>query len=301
VNSWLLAVLWEASGNQNKRPRRTERKERGEREREREREEKKPILFFLNYWPCPSSSSSYSSYLHLHTHTHSHSLSLALTRSHSLSLALTRSHSLSLALTHSHALSRTHSLSCSLVVLHRIWDTKSWECLRELRDNKETSIEEFYCTKFTPDSKLLFACGKLKDRHQWSEDDEGTTSSLSSSSLPHLVFSLLLLLLLFFTLPPKDNVCLPAPIKLFDVLTGEVINKLEGHTEEILSMKLILFRDEPYLLSCSQDGFIIRWQLSNVSPTILLLLPFPHQLTHPLLFSCSRITERWSRKRWLTT
>jgi len=30
-------------------------------------------------------------------------------------------------------------------------------------------FQEFYSVKFSPDSKLIFTCGKLKDRHSWSQ------------------------------------------------------------------------------------------------------------------------------------
>lgn len=65
-----------------------------------------------------------------------------------------------------------------------------------------------------------------------------------------------------------DNQITPGPIKvrdlavrvepqpdraqIFDTLTGEVVARLEGHTEEILCLERVKFKDENFLISCSQ-------------------------------------------------
>ncbi|KAJ1952549.1 hypothetical protein EC988_003498, partial [Linderina pennispora] len=87
-----------------------------------------------------------------------------------------------------------------------IWDTESFECLATLRDKSEPNIDEFFVGQFTPTGEYLVVGGKLKDRKRWSEADE-------------------------------DNHILPCPLKIFNVLTGEVVARLEGHAEEILSVK----------------------------------------------------------------
>jgi WD40 repeat protein len=116
----------------------------------------------------------------------------------------------------------------------KVWDVEEdWKELRTLRDLQESQLDEFYCLRFTPDARYLFAAGKRKDRESWSEVDD-------------------------------DNACLASPIKLFDVSSGEVVLRLDqGHTEEVLVLKMARFQGKNYLLSGSQDGYIWRWQLSD--------------------------------------
>ncbi|KAL6073692.1 SH3 and multiple ankyrin repeat domains protein 1 isoform X1, variant 2 [Balamuthia mandrillaris] len=125
--------------------------------------------------------------------------------------------------------------TCSTYGTIRLWDTThndSWPLIQELQDETEEKIEEFYVMRFTPDDRHLFAAGKLKHRNRWSEEDD-------------------------------DNEVAPGPIKLFDVVSGKVIAKFENHTEEILCLKMVLFKEENYLLSASQDGYIIKWHFDS--------------------------------------
>lgn len=122
--------------------------------------------------------------------------------------------------------------SCSTIGNIQIYDTKDWTLIQTLRDVEEKNIEEYYTLQFTPDDKKLFAAGKLKNRDVWDEDED-------------------------------DNEILPCPIKLFDVVSGKVLVKLQGHEEEILDIKCVLFRNGNYLLSASQDGHLIKWHLSD--------------------------------------
>lgn len=85
---------------------------------------------------------------------------------------------------------------------------------------------------FVPDQTLVLAGGKLKDRNNWSEADE-------------------------------DNNILPCPLKLFDILTGEVVCQLKGHTEELLCVKRVQFKGENYFLSGSQDGYLNKWHMDS--------------------------------------
>ena len=118
----------------------------------------------------------------------------------------------------------------STLGLIKIWDTTTFELLLELRDVDEENFDEFYTGQFSTDSTLMIAGGKLKDKKRWSCDDD-------------------------------DNHILPCPIKIFDVVTGSVVAKLEGHEEEILCIKAVKFKQENYYLSTSQDGYIIRWHM----------------------------------------
>jgi len=52
-------------------------------------------------------------------------------------------------------------------------------------------------------------------------------------------------------------------VNVFDVIIGEVVYKMSGHTEEILALKLVTFKNMPYALSGSQDGRIIKWLLKD--------------------------------------
>lgn len=114
----------------------------------------------------------------------------------------------------------------------KIWDIRNGlTCVRHIRDHAETQIDEFYCGQILPDG-LLVTGGKLKNRHRWSAED-------------------------------NDNHILPCPIKIFNVITGERVARLDGHTEEILCIKAIQFKGNNYLISTSQDGYIIKWHMSE--------------------------------------
>ncbi|KAF8936661.1 WD40-repeat-containing domain protein [Dissophora ornata] len=114
----------------------------------------------------------------------------------------------------------------------RIWSLDDYSLLTTLRDAKEEHIDEFYVGTFVPDQTLVLAGGKRKDRNNWSEADD-------------------------------DNNILPCPLKLFDVLTGEVVVTLEGHTEELLCVKRVQFKGENYFLSGSQDGYLNKWHMGS--------------------------------------
>ncbi|ORX99738.1 WD40 repeat-like protein [Basidiobolus meristosporus CBS 931.73] len=119
----------------------------------------------------------------------------------------------------------------------KIWDLDTYTMIQKLRDNKEPNIDEFYVGRFVP-NQLLIAGGKLKDRTRWSDVDE-------------------------------DNHILPCPLKIFDVVSGDVVSKLEGHTEEILCIKLVQFKGANYIISTSQDGYIIKWQMGADWKTLI--------------------------------
>ncbi|KAJ2788627.1 hypothetical protein H4R20_007335, partial [Coemansia guatemalensis] len=113
-----------------------------------------------------------------------------------------------------------------------IWDTETFKLLTTLHDRAEPNIDEFFVGQFTPSSEYLVVGGKLKDRKRWSEADE-------------------------------DNHILPCPLKIFNVLTGEVVARLEGHSEEILCIKSVVYKGENYFVTTSQDGYIRRWSMDS--------------------------------------
>ncbi len=51
--------------------------------------------------------------------------------------------------------------------------------------------------------------------------------------------------------------------KVFDLLTGEVIAQFHGHDEEVLCIKHAQYKGEHYLVSTSQDGYIIQWKVDS--------------------------------------
>ncbi|KAF9320937.1 hypothetical protein BG003_004219 [Podila horticola] len=114
----------------------------------------------------------------------------------------------------------------------KIWSVEDFSLLKTLRDANEEHIDEFYIGTFTPDQRLLLVGGKLKDRNNWSEADE-------------------------------DNNILPCPLKIFDILTGEVVTQLKGHGEELLCVKKVQFKGENYFLSGSQDGYLNKWHMES--------------------------------------
>ncbi|KAG0000618.1 hypothetical protein BGZ65_004212 [Modicella reniformis] len=114
----------------------------------------------------------------------------------------------------------------------RLWSLDDYSLVKTLRDAKEEHIDEFYVGTFVPDQTLVLVGGKRKDRNNWSEVDD-------------------------------DNNILPCPLKLFDVITGEVVVTLEGHTEELLCVKRVQFKGENYFLSGSQDGYLSKWHMDS--------------------------------------
>eukprot|EP01104_Vermistella_antarctica_P010487 TRINITY_DN2801_c4_g1_i1.p1 TRINITY_DN2801_c4_g1~~TRINITY_DN2801_c4_g1_i1.p1 ORF type:complete len:700 (+),score=184.83 TRINITY_DN2801_c4_g1_i1:275-2374(+) len=114
----------------------------------------------------------------------------------------------------------------------RLWRTDNWAPLIDLYDSAEPQLEEYWCCEFSPDMTLLYVAGKLKDREVWNESE-------------------------------NDNEVLPTAIKIFDLESGAVVGKLEGHIEEVQALKFVMFRNEPYLLSGGQDGYIFKWGLDK--------------------------------------
>ncbi|CAG8720064.1 16698_t:CDS:2, partial [Cetraspora pellucida] len=130
----------------------------------------------------------------------------------------------------------------------KIWDTADFKLIQKLRDTEEVNIDEFFVGKFIPNHTRMAIGGKLKDRHHWSKDDD-------------------------------DNHILPCPLKIFDVITGKVIARLEGHTEEILCVKTVIYKGTPYFLTTSQDGYIIKWKMRDDWTTLISKQPMVDGLT----------------------
>lgn len=131
----------------------------------------------------------------------------------------------------------------------KIWEIgPEFDLLRKIRDSEETQIDEFYCGAFIPNG-LLAVGGKLKNRHRWSEED-------------------------------NDNHILPCDIKIFDMVDAKVVARLVGHTEEVLTIKVVHFKGENYLISTSQDGSIIKWHMAEDWSTLLSKTKMDDNLTY---------------------
>eukprot|EP00124_Ichthyophonus_hoferi_P003283 Ihof_evm2s276 gene=Ihof_evmTU2s276 len=135
---------------------------------------------------------------------------------------------------YSMCLSSQGNMLASVTTLGEIclWDLDTMQRLSKIRDAKEEQIDEFFVVRFSPDDKLLFAAGKRKDRKRWSDND-------------------------------GDNAILPCPIKIFDVMSGDLVGQLLGHTEEVQDICMTSFKGRNILLSASQDGSFRRWDMAD--------------------------------------
>jgi WD40 repeat protein len=86
--------------------------------------------------------------------------------------------------------------------------------------------------EFTQDGKHVIAIGKTKDLSTFNEET-GDYEVLSGS------------------------------VKIFDLLSGRLALSIEGHKQDVLGMKAVIFNGENYLLTCGQDGLIVKWHMSK--------------------------------------
>ncbi len=88
-----------------------------------------------------------------------------------------------------------------------------------------STLEDFYVVKFTPDDRYIVAAGKSKKRYVWNATD-------------------------------NDNDIAACPLVIFDVISGKIVSELHGHTEEVLCLKTVWFKEDFYYLTASYDGSI---------------------------------------------
>lgn len=129
-------------------------------------------------------------------------------------------------------------VNCSILGEIGVHDLEEHSCLQRFRDEKETAICEYFTTAISYDDRYVFAGGKRKDRKKWCYQDE-------------------------------DNYIMPCHIKVFDILTGECVEELKGHEEEIMFVNCVTFKGDNYVLSGSQDGTIIKWRMNSEWNTCL--------------------------------
>eukprot|EP00871_Galdieria_phlegrea_P001994 jgi/Galph1/2796/GphlegSOOS_G1461.1 len=112
-----------------------------------------------------------------------------------------------------------------------IWDVHQWTKVGELRDwkNFETEMTEYLTCCFSPNSRFIIGAGVTRDRFSWDENED-------------------------------ENSVIPGTIKIFDIVSGEVTCRLDGHLEEVFCMRIIERGGNYYLVSCGEDGRICKFQ-----------------------------------------
>lgn len=51
--------------------------------------------------------------------------------------------------------------------------------------------------------------------------------------------------------------------QIFNIASGERVNTLEGHREEVLFIKLVTYKGANVMLTGSQDGTVVKWVMSD--------------------------------------
>ncbi|EME31446.1 hypothetical protein Gasu2_10060 [Galdieria sulphuraria] len=111
-----------------------------------------------------------------------------------------------------------------------VWDTSSWERIGEFCDWEtfDKELVEYLTCCFSPDSRYIIAAGVTRDRFSWNDEED-------------------------------ENSVVPGTIRIFDVTSGRVTARLEGHLEEIFCLKVIKRGENFYLISCGEDGRICKF------------------------------------------
>ncbi|KAG5455856.1 MAG: WD40-repeat-containing domain protein, partial [Olpidium bornovanus] len=126
---------------------------------------------------------------------------------------------------------------------------KPFSHIKNLRDEEETQIDDYYAATFSPNCRYIAAGGKHKDRNKWNEDEE------DNKILPCPVKASLGL--------THDTVFIIGRLLIFDVATGKVVARLETHDEEVMSIRGLFFKGDYYYLTTSQDGSIWKWRMEK--------------------------------------
>ena len=113
-----------------------------------------------------------------------------------------------------------------------IWETEDWKLVQTLHDPLQKDIEELRCAKFTGDGRFVVTCGVSKSRSVWSSED-------------------------------NDNLHLPSRVKVFDVLTGQVLLRMDGHQKGANTLKRVSFKKVEHWLSCGEDGSVLKWRIEE--------------------------------------
>lgn len=150
------------------------------------------------------------------------------------------------------------SVACNLLV--KIWDANVWKLIIELKDKKEPNFEDLKIAFFSPSDDKIITGGKIKDKKQWNDKE-------------------------------NDHQTIEAPIKIFDISTGNVILRLEGHTEEILCLRILNFKKNNYILSSSKDKKLIRWHLKQNFSILVSKTTFENDAS---IYDISFLSQEWN-------
>ncbi|KAK4524062.1 hypothetical protein GAYE_SCF01G1961 [Galdieria yellowstonensis] len=111
-----------------------------------------------------------------------------------------------------------------------IWDTRNWERIGEFCDWEtfDKELIEYLTCCFSPDSRYVIAAGVTRDRFSWNDEE-------------------------------NENSVIPGTIRIFDVTSGKVTARLEGHLEEVFCVRIVKRDSHFYLVSCGEDGRICKF------------------------------------------
>lgn len=116
------------------------------------------------------------------------------------------------------------------------WADPKWEhfCTLPARISDET-VDEIYTLAWSQDGRLLFAAGARKSRNHYDSRD-------------------------------SDLRVLPSPLVAYDLFREDVATsryEVAAHAEEVLCLVSLSFNGTSYLLSCGQDGYVLKWRVGT--------------------------------------
>jgi hypothetical protein len=165
-----------------------------------------------------------------------------------------------------------------------------WVPIGVLKDDSPVdSVDEFYCISWSPgtvsvdlviaynttcsinhwgfaDGRVLFAGGALKSRVEWDQADQ----DMKILPSPLLAFdtSIVLGSPALFVMRDARPVYSPFHVLtctvFFHLFSGPIeCRRYSGHSEELLSIHPLTYKNSKYVISSSQDGHLIKWQFAT--------------------------------------
>lgn len=168
------------------------------------------------------------------------------------------------------------------------WSSVKWTQLAVLQDYSESSVDEWWCLTWTPDSEHIIAAGVCKARHVFDEQD----GDLKILPCPLVIFDLDA----FLSTPASDSPSTEASAAPSVEVSHRGIRRFEGHSEEVSDLKLwelpSTSSDLPsyLLLSTSQDGYVRKWQFDSTWKNLLYSVQMKDEGTW-MAFCTSRLLE----------
>lgn len=136
--------------------------------------------------------------------------------------------------------------------------TPNWSQIGVLRDEKGLTIDEYNDIVFTPCGKYLFVVGLVRSR----TDYDHCVNNLRSLPPSLVKFDLEFL---NFSGEESELVekVVPYDADIKDPLDFAPCERYHGHIDEILSLKVVSFKGENFVITCGRDGHIIKWQFDK--------------------------------------